>query len=113
MSEHDSGSGSGRKGFVRDVMRRIAPSGQREEDDDPNVARSDRGYPNEAEDLQDAIRFFGSDSSEFRRRLDRMLADFDTLRRRYETSRAQLHDAERQNEKLVNKIGRASCRERV
>jgi proteasome-associated ATPase len=108
MSEHDSGSGSGRKGFVRDVMRRITPSGQREEEDaDPSVARGERGYPNEAEHLQDAIRFFGSDSSEFRRRLDRMLADFDTLRRRYETSRAQLHDAERQNEKLVNTLQEA------
>ena len=36
-----------------------------------------------------------------------MLADFDTLRRRYETSRAQLHDAERQNEKLVNMLQEA------
>ena len=107
MSEHDSGSGSGRKGFVRDVMRRITPSGQREDDTDPNVTHGERGYPNEAEHLQDAIRFFGSDSSEFRRRLDRMLADFDTLRRRYETSRAQLHDAERQNEKLVNMLQEA------
>ncbi len=39
MSEHDSGSGSSRKGFVRDVMRRIAPSGQREEDADPTASR--------------------------------------------------------------------------
>ncbi|MBW1886232.1 MAG: proteasome ATPase, partial [Deltaproteobacteria bacterium] len=47
------------------------------------------------------MRFFGSDSSEFRHRLDRMLADFETLRRRYEQARSQHHDAERQNEKLV------------
>ena len=35
MSEHDSdsGSGPGRKGFVRDVMRRIAPAGGRSLDD--------------------------------------------------------------------------------
>jgi proteasome-associated ATPase len=47
------------------------------------------------------MRFFGSDSSEFRHRLDRMLADSETLKRRYEQARAQHHDAERQNEKLV------------
>ena len=61
----------------------------------------DRSGANEAERLQDAMRFFGSDSNEFRHRLDRMLADFETLRRRYEQARAQHHDAERQNEKLV------------
>ncbi|MEZ4352082.1 MAG: proteasome ATPase [Myxococcota bacterium] len=55
----------------------------------------------DAERLQDAMRFFGTDSNEFRGRLDRMLADFETLRRRYEQARAQQHDAERQNEKLV------------
>jgi len=47
------------------------------------------------------MRFFGSDSNEFRHRLDRMLADFETLRRRYDQARTQHRDAERQNEKLV------------
>ena len=125
MSEHDSdsgsqGPGSGRKGFVRDVMRRIAPAGGRPNDD----SDLDTGYPgaadgahasgvgesgrpggarseSEAERLQDAMRFFGSDSNEFRHRLDRMLADFETLRRRYDQARTQHRDAERQNEKLV------------
>jgi proteasome-associated ATPase len=111
MSEQDSdsGTGSGRKGFVRDVMRRIAPVGGRPSGD-PDLdsggsnaaAESGRERPaSEAERLQDAMRFFGSDSSEFRHRLDRMLADFETLRRRYEQARSQHHDAERQNEKLV------------
>ncbi len=123
MSEHDSDSGSqgpgaGRKGFVRDVMRRITPAGGRPSDD----SDLDTGYPSagggahaggeggrpaggpsegEAERLQDAMRFFGSDSNEFRHRLDRMLADFETLRRRYDQARSQHRDAERQNEKLV------------
>lgn len=106
MSEHDSesSSGSGRKGFVRDVMRRITPAGGRPEEDpdlDPSRGHGGDRSANEAERLQDAMRFFGSDSSEFRHRLDRMLADFETLRRRYEQARAQHHDAERQNEKLV------------
>ena len=87
MTEHDSGSGGGRKGFVRDVMRRIAPTGPRGgEGSDPNLerdmARAERGYRSEVEHLEDAIRFFGSDSAEFKRRLDRVLADFETLRRR-------------------------------
>ena len=107
MSEHDSDSGAGRKGFVRDVMRRISPSGGRVgEDPDANV-HSDRIHQSEIEHLQDAIRFFGSDSSEFRHRLDRVLADFETLRRRYEQARAQQRDAERQNEKLVNMLQEA------
>jgi len=105
MSEHDSdGSGSGRKGFVRDVMRRITPAGGQPGDDPelepPRGPGVDRNAT-EAERLQDAMRFFGTDSSEFRHRLDRMLADFETLRRRYEQARNQHHDAERQNEKLV------------
>ncbi len=103
MSEHDS-DGSGRKGFVRDVMRRITPAGGRPGDDPelepPRGPGVDRNAT-EAERLQDAMRFFGTDSSEFRHRLDRMLADFETLRRRYEQARNQHHDAERQNEKLV------------
>ena len=85
MSEHDSDSGSqsGRKGFVRDVMRRITPAGGRADDSD-----LDGGYPgagggshsggeggsppsggrseSEVERLQDAMQFFGSDSNEFR-----------------------------------------------
>jgi proteasome-associated ATPase len=107
MSEHDSGQGSGRKGFVRDVMRRITPAGGRPEDAEPGAEQGARSYRTDVEDLQDAIRFFGSDSNEFRRRLDRVLADFEGLRRRYETTREQLHDAERQNEKLVNMLQEA------
>ena len=129
MSEHDSdsgsqGAGSGRKGFVRDVMRRITPAGTRPSDD----AELDTGFPggapagagdvgqsssgggrpeSDAERLQDAMRFFGSDSNEFRHRLDRMLADFETLRRRYEQARTQHRDAERQNEKLVGMLQEA------
>ncbi|MEM9175640.1 MAG: proteasome ATPase [Myxococcota bacterium] len=130
MSEHDSdssgggnsgsqGGGSGRKGFVRDVMRRINPTGGaasasgRPEDEEfaqggsPAYGGGDAPHPgsgrsdSEAERLQDAMRFFGSDSNEFRHRLDRMLADFETLRRRYDQARTQHRDAERQNEKLV------------
>ncbi len=69
-------------------------------DDDP---RAEGVLPDadDVEQLQDAIRFFGSDSTEFRRRLDRLLADFETLRRRYETVRDRHEQSERQNEKLV------------
>jgi proteasome-associated ATPase len=111
MSEQDSGSGNGRKGFVRDVMRRIAPSASRDETEaDPGRVRREEERARrdqEVEDLQDAIRFFGSDSAEFRRRLDRVLADYEALRRRYDVAREQLSDAERQNEKLVNVLQEA------
>jgi proteasome-associated ATPase len=55
----------------------------------------------EIDDLREAMRFFGADSAEFRRRLDRVLAEYEALRRRFHLTRDQLSDAERQNEKLV------------
>jgi proteasome-associated ATPase len=123
MSEYDSDNG--RKGFVRDVMRRVTSSGLREEGDEANSpqARSPRDavdssapggapdgrrdYGQDADELRDAMRFFGSDSAEFRRRLDRLLAEFEGLRRRYELVRDQHADAERQNEKLVGALQEA------
>ena len=113
MSEFDSGSGSGsgRKGFVHDVMRRISSSSPRGGDaSDPGASRERSGarsYQDEVEDLRDAIRVFGSDSEEFRRRLDRMLAEFEALRRRYQLTREQCADAERQNERLVGVLQEA------
>lgn len=106
MSEHDSESG-GRKGFVRDVMRRISPAGGRPEEEAEAPGRPEGLHESDIEQLQDAIRFFGSDSTEFRHRLDRVLADFDTLRRRYEQARSQQRDSERQNEKLVGMLQEA------
>ncbi len=99
MSEFDSGSG--RRGFVRDVMRRISASGPRSGGEPDPEREATPSLQDEFEDLRDAMRFFGADSPEFRRRLDRFLADFDAVRRRYELGREQLSDAERQNEKLV------------
>jgi proteasome-associated ATPase len=107
MSEFDSGSG--RKGFVHDVMRRISSSAPRGADS-PEGSRErgpSRSYQDEVEDLQDAIRLFGSDSDEFRRRLDRLVAEFEALRRRYQLTREQCADAERQNERLVSVLQEA------
>lgn len=101
MSEFDSESG--RKGFVRDVMRRISSAGPQggDEPDSQNERVMRRSIQEEINDLREAMRFFGGDSAEFRRRLDRVLAAHEALRRRYHLTRDQLGDAERQNEKLV------------
>ncbi len=111
MSEYEggSGSGSGRKGFVRDVMRRISPAGGRPGSGDPDapLGREERSFQSEIEQLQDAIRFFGADSHEFRQRLDRVVADYESLRRRFDSSREQIRDGEAQNEKLVNMLQEA------
>lgn len=113
MSEYDSGSGSGsgssRKGFVRDVMRRISPAGGRAGGDDADApgGYEERSFQSEVEQLQDAIRFFGADSNEFRQRLDRVVADYESLRRRFDTSRNQIHENESQNEKLVSMLQEA------
>ena len=66
-----------------------------------------RSLQEEIEDLREAMRFFGGDSVEFRRRLDRVLAEYEALRRRYQLTRDQLSDAERQNEKLVHTLQEA------
>jgi proteasome-associated ATPase len=106
MSEFDSGAG--RKGFVRDVMRRISTNGPREgETPEEDQDRTQRSYTDEIEDLHDSMRLFGVDSPEFRRQLDRLLAEFETLRRRYQLTREQSADAERQNERLVNALHEA------
>jgi proteasome-associated ATPase len=108
MSEFDSESG--RRGFVRDVMRRISPTGGRpgENPESPDAGRNPtRALQDELEDLREALRFFGGDSAEFRRRLDRVLAEYDALRRRQHLLRDQLGDAERQNEKLVGALQEA------
>jgi proteasome-associated ATPase len=107
MSEFDAGSG--RKRFVRDVMRRISPNGP-EEEEAPEGDRERgpaRSYQDDVEDLQDSMRLFGPESPEFRRQLDRLLAEFETLRRRYQLTREQSSDAERQNERLVNALHEA------
>jgi len=107
MSEFDSESG--RRGFVRDVMRRISPTSARPgENPEPEGGRNPaRNLQDELEDLREALRFFGGDSAEFRRRLDRVLAEYDALRRRHHLLRDQLGDAERQNEKLVGALQEA------
>jgi len=81
----------------------MTPADPREMDE-PATERAramTRSIQDEIQDLREAMRFFGADSAEFRRRLDRVLAEYDALRRRYQLTRDQLGDAERQNEKLV------------
>jgi proteasome-associated ATPase len=84
-------------------MRRISSSGPQGADE-PAAERERvmrRSIQEEIDDLREAMRFFGGDSAEFRRRLERVLAEYEALRRRYHLTRDQLSDAERQNEKLV------------
>ena len=101
MSEFDSRSG-GRKGFVRDVMRRIStPPNDPDSEERPGAPDRPSSARDEIEDLQNALQLFGVESPEFRRRLDRVLAEHDALRRRYRLSSDRFADAERQNERLV------------
>ncbi|MFB0977947.1 MAG: proteasome ATPase [Myxococcota bacterium] len=90
-------------------MRRISPAGGRVGGDDADApgGYEERSFQSEVEQLQDAIRFFGADSNEFRQRLDRVVADYESLRRRFDTSRHQIHENESQNEKLVSMLQEA------
>jgi proteasome-associated ATPase len=105
MTEFDESGSSGRgKGFVRDALRRISAPGSRPEDEFDRDLDPSEGL---STDLADALRFFGSDSAEFRRRLERLVAEYEAARRRYQVARQQLADAERQNEKLVHALQEA------
>ncbi len=113
MSEFDSDSSDGRGGpsgrrFGRGDRRPVpvSPRGERGGDGERERAMA-RSFQEEIEDLREAMRFFGGDSVEFRRRLDRVLAEHEALRRRFHVSREQLTDAERQNEKLVHTLQEA------
>jgi proteasome-associated ATPase len=96
MSE--SGSG-GRRGFVRDVMRRI--SQQREPGDPEDRLREEL---DELEALRDAVRFLGPEAGDLARRIERLVTEHELLRQRHDRLRQQIYDAERQNEKLVNTL---------
>jgi proteasome-associated ATPase len=96
---NESGSG-GRRGFVRDVMRRI--SQQREPGDPPEAA--ERPETDELEALRDAVRFLGPEAGDLAHRVERVIAEHELLRQRHDRLRQQLYDAERQNEKLVNTL---------
>ena len=96
-----SESGSGRRGFVRDVMKRISSQGSRDE-----VAREDRPHEDsgDLESLRDALRFLGPDAGDLVRRIERVLVEYELIRQRFDRTRQQVYDAERQNEKLVNTL---------
>lgn len=97
----DSGSGAGRRGFVRDVMKRISAS--RGGDDDERESRLPDEM-DEIERLRDALRFLGPESGDLARRVERVLMEYELLRQRADRQRQQVYDAERQNEKLVNAL---------
>jgi proteasome-associated ATPase len=97
---NESGS-SGRRGFVRDVMKRLSTQGARGPEDPEESMQSDR---DDLEGLREALRFLGPDSADVGRRIDRLLTEFELVRQRYDRARRQLYDAERQNEKLVNTL---------
>ena len=99
MSDTGSGSGSGRRGFVRDVMKRISVS--RGADDDERESR----LPDEMDEIEkvrDSLRFLGPESADLARRVERVLMEYELLRQRVERQRQQVFDSERQNEKLVS-----------
>ncbi len=96
-----SESGSGRRGFVRDVMKRISSQGSRDE-----LEREDRPQDDsdELQSLRDALRFLGPDAGDLVRRIERVLMEYELIRQRFDRARQQIYDAERQNEKLVNTL---------
>jgi len=82
-------------------MKRISSQGSRDE-----VAREDRPHEDsgDLESLRDALRFLGPDAGDLVRRIERVLVEYELIRQRFDRTRQQVYDAERQNEKLVNTL---------
>jgi proteasome-associated ATPase len=97
-----SESGSGRRGFVRDVMKRISSPGGRS----GGGEGGDRMHDDleDLENLRDALRFLGPEAADLARRVERLITEYELLRQRHDRARQQHFDAERQNEKLVNAL---------
>ncbi len=95
-----SESGSGRRGFVRDVMKRISSPGSREQESDSNAQEE----MTDLESVRDALRFLGPEARDLVRRIERFLMEYELQRQRYDRARHQLYDAEQQNEKLVSAL---------
>jgi proteasome-associated ATPase len=92
-------SGSGRRGFVRDVMKRISSP-----DREPDPGRRLLDDLDNLESLRDGLKFLGPDASDLVRRVERLIMEHELLRQRFDRARQQHYDAERQNEKLVNAL---------
>jgi proteasome-associated ATPase len=83
-------------------MKRISAQGGRDPDDrDERPARDEH---DDLEVLRDALRFLGPEAADVARRVDRLITDHELLKQRFERSRQQGYEAERQNEKLVNTL---------
>lgn len=65
------------------------------------------GPREELQTLREALELFGGDSSEFRRRLDRLISDQEILRRRSRQAHEQAAEARRRNERLVGALTEA------
>ena len=102
MSEFDDSARTTRRGLRRDGLRDETTAATEQ-----TSAERLGGVEESIENLYDALRFLGSDSAEFRRRFDRILVEFEAVRRRYRFACQQLADAERQNEKLVHALQEA------
>jgi len=107
MSESNSGPGG--KHIVRDVMRRFgAPRGQGDDLFGDELPSEHPFSTREAiAELYEILRASGQDSSDYRRKLDCILADYESLRRQYRQLHKQLNGTEGQNEKLVSMLQEA------
>ncbi len=72
--------------------------------DAPLQRRLRHTLEDEIEDLREARRIFGSDSTEFMNRFERVLAEYEILRRNYRRTRDQIADAEQQNERMATML---------
>ena len=66
-----SESGSGRRGFVRDVMKRISSPGSREQESDPDAQEM-----TDLESVREALRFLGPEARDLVRRIERFLVEY-------------------------------------
>jgi len=92
------------KGFVRDTMRKLSIHMPRSE---ASFQSKLAQYDIEIKDLQERIRVVEHDSESLVRHLEKTIAHYEALKRKYHQSLEQLTQGKKQNEKLVGALQEA------
>jgi proteasome-associated ATPase len=95
---------SEKKRLVRDKLKKLSPYISKSES---SQLQQIKEYEEKIRDLQEQVRFLDGESKELMSSLERALAEFETLKRKYYRSTDQLQQGRKQNEKLVQALNKA------
>lgn len=89
--------GPNRKDFLKGDTKKISGNVQSHREFDYRILEFER----EIEEIQSSLKYFGPEGEALIRKLENLFNEFEILKNKYQRSKEQLFDAERQNQKLV------------